>query len=186
MSRKIVDNIHSVRDLLYWSYANLAMAHHAVSHNETNYSRVSFMVRSRLYRGLSTNTMSFGSILDDEKIKVRFGDRCAYCGSMDAISIDHVLPRVKYDGDYADNLVRVCNKCNSSKEAKDLVVWFTSKGEFPPLLILRRYLKLVYRYCCDKGLIDLKIEELSKMDLPFSINTIPIDYPSPDRLLLHK
>lgn len=186
MASKIADNIHRVRDLIYWSYANLAMAHHAVSNNEANYSRTSYMVRSRLYKGLTNNTMSFGSIMDDEKVKIRFGDRCAYCGAEDSISIDHILPKVKQGRDNADNLVRVCRQCNSSKGAKDLVDWFALKGEFPPLLILRRYLKLVYRYCCENDLIDSQIEDLYDKDLPFNIRAIPIDYPSPEKLILHK
>ena len=54
--------INTIKELIFWSYANLAMAHSAVTNKQQTYSRINFMVRSRLYKGLMAGKMEIGSI----------------------------------------------------------------------------------------------------------------------------
>lgn len=49
--------ITTVGELLHWSYANLAMAHSAITAKSERYGRMHFMVRARLYAGLNKGTM---------------------------------------------------------------------------------------------------------------------------------
>ena len=178
--------INTVRELICWSYANLAMAHSAVTRKERLYSRLSFIIRSRLFSGVMSGKMQFGSMLDDERVKIEYSDVCAYCGSRADISIDHLIPRIANGSNSADNLVRACKHCNSSKGGRDMLEWHSKRNEFPSILILRRYLKLVYNYCDDHSLLDISIEEALTMTLPFNIKLIPVDYPTPDKLVLYK
>ena len=67
-----------------------------------------------------------------------------------------------------------------------MLEWHSKRNEFPSILILRRYLKLVYNYCDDHSLLDISIEEALTMTLPFNIKLIPVDYPTPDKLVLYK
>ena len=62
--------INTIKELIFWSYANLAMAHSAVTNKQQTYSRINFMVRSRLYKGLMAGKMEIGSIFEDERIKM--------------------------------------------------------------------------------------------------------------------
>lgn len=71
MSKKARYN--TLKELIYWSYSNLAMAHSAVVKKQDNYSSFYFMIRSRLYKGLNTGTMNIRSFFDDEKIKLQSG-----------------------------------------------------------------------------------------------------------------
>ena len=50
-------DINTIGELLNWSYANLAMAHAAVTAKAVKYGRLQFMIRSRLYSGLNNQTM---------------------------------------------------------------------------------------------------------------------------------
>jgi hypothetical protein len=43
----------TIGELLHWSYANLAMAHSAITAKTEKYGRTQFMIRSRLYKGLN-------------------------------------------------------------------------------------------------------------------------------------
>ena len=55
----------TVGELLHWSYANLAMAHSAISAisaKAETYSRTQFMIRARLYAGLNKQTMNIGPL----------------------------------------------------------------------------------------------------------------------------
>ncbi len=62
--------------------------------------------------------------------------------------------------------------------------WMSYKDTFPPLMILRRYLKLVINYCIENSLMECTVEYLENQNLPFKIEYIPESYPKPYKLIL--
>lgn len=177
--------IETVREKIFWSYANLAMAHSAIDKKQEKYGTFNFMIRAKLFKGLKDGTMNMRTIFDDEKIKLQTGQICNYCGSSEKLALDHIFPQ-KYGGtDDAENLIFACRTCNSSKGKKDLMEWMNFKGEFLPLMIIRRYLKLTFNYCSYHGLLDKKIEDLNGLELPFKIDLLPTNYPNPTELKLN-
>lgn len=165
--------IHTVRQHLAWSYANLACAHSAVNAGATSYSPINYMIRSRLYKGLVSGSMSIGSILDDEKIKYEYPRSCCYCGAIAALHMDHLIPRAKGGADSADNLVWSCQSCNSSKRDRDVLRWLESRQQNPSILLLRRYCKLVMGQCRDLKLLDKPLPDAINMSLPFDLSALP-------------
>ena len=170
--------IKNINELIAWSYANLARAHAALEEGCAEYNIHHHMIRSKLYKGLVTGSMSMGTLFDDEKIKIHNGDYCSYCGSKEKIAVDHLIPRMKGGEDAGDNLIPACRICNSSKGGKDLMEWCEKKENFPPLLIFRRYLKIIYRYCKNNDLLDTTFDEAEKLELPFNFKLIPRSLPS--------
>lgn len=85
--------IETVRDLIYLAYANLAMADTAVKKKQEKYEVFNFMIRAKLLKGLRDGTMNIRTIFDDEKIKIKTGNICNYCGSSENISLDHIFPK---------------------------------------------------------------------------------------------
>lgn len=83
----------TIGELLYWSYANLGMAHSAVDKKAAKYGRLQFVIRSRLYKGLSEGTMNIQPIAVDERLKMILPQACCYCGDNNRLSVDHLLPR---------------------------------------------------------------------------------------------
>ncbi|WP_339699615.1 HNH endonuclease signature motif containing protein [Algoriphagus aquimarinus] len=174
-----------VRELIYYSYANLAMAHSAIDKKQEKYAMVNYMIRAKLFKGLKDGTMNMKSIFDDEKIKLKTGTICNYCGSAERLALDHIFPK-KFGGlDDAENLIFACRSCNSSKGKKDLIEWMNTRDKFLPLMIIRRYLKLTYKYCVSHELLDKKIEELMNLELPFKIELLPTKFPKPNLLVLN-
>ena len=45
--------IETVRELIYLSYSNLAMAHTAVDKKQEKYGAFNYMIRARLFKGLN-------------------------------------------------------------------------------------------------------------------------------------
>ena len=177
--------IEIVRELIYYSYANLAMAHAAVDKKQEKYVMYNFMIRAKLFKGLKDGTMNMRTIFDDERVKLQTGQICNYCGSTEKLALDHIFPQ-KYGGqDNAENLIFACKTCNSSKGKKDLMEWMAYRGEFLPLMIIRRYLKLTFKYCNENGLLDKKIEDLKGLELPFKIELLPTNFPKPNELKLN-
>ena len=177
--------IEIVREQIFWSYANLAMAHTAVDKKQMKYERFNYMIRAKLFKGLKEGTMNMRTIFDDEKIKLQTGQICNYCGSSEKLALDHIFPQRFGGKDDAENLIYACRICNSSKGKKDLMEWMNYRGKFLPLMIIRRYLKLTYTYCLENDLLDKKIEELKNMELPFRIDLLPTSFPLPDKLVLN-
>lgn len=172
----------TVGERLYWAYANPAMAHTAVSRNSPRYRPVHFMVRSKLYFGLRTNSMNIGSFADDERLKMILPQSCCYCGNTSSLAIDHLIPRKRGGPDTGDNLVWACRSCNSAKGATDLLEWFAKQKRFPPLLLLRRYLKLAIEFSVASGIINTPLSEAP--ELPFVLSAIPAVFPQPGELRL--
>jgi hypothetical protein len=178
-------NIDTVRELIYLSYANLAMAHTAVVKGQDKYERFNFMIRSRLFKGLKEGKLNMRSIFDDEKIKLQTGQICNYCGSTEKLAIDHIFPLKLGGKDDAENLIFACRSCNSSKGKKDLMDWMSIRGQFLPLMIIRRYLKLTYYYCIENNLLGANIEDLKDLELPFRIDLLPTSFPNPNELIMN-
>jgi hypothetical protein len=166
----------------YWSYANLAMAHAAVTGKAPGYTQVHFMIRSRLYKGLHAGSMNIGPIADDERLKMILPQACCYCGSKRHLAADHLIPRKMGGADSGDNRVWACRSCNSSKSASDVLGWLARREQFPPLLLLRRYLKPAVEISRERQALLSPISELPQ--LPFSIPHIPTTFPAPGSLKL--
>jgi len=119
--------IITVGELLHWSYANLAMAHSAITAKAGKYGRTQFMIRSRLYSGLNKQTMSIGPIVEDDRLKMSLPQACCYCGSREYLSADHFIPTRRGGVNSGDNLVWACRSCNRSKCAQDALEWLMKK-----------------------------------------------------------
>lgn len=174
--------ITTIGELLHWSYANLAMAHAAITAKREKYGRMQFMIRSRLYAGLNKQTMQIGSLAEDERLKMILPQACCYCGSRVFLSADHLIPTKRGGQNVGDNLVWACRTCNSSKGARDVLEWLSQKQQFPSILLLRRYLKLAIEISRDRNLLNTSLADAP--ELPFSLSAIPKEYPQPNQLQL--
>jgi hypothetical protein len=56
------------------------------------------------------------------------------------------------------------------------------RKQFPPILLLRRYLKLAIEMSRERNLMNVPIAEAP--ELPFSLRAIPRSYPLPSQLRL--
>ena len=174
--------ITTVGELLHWSYANLAMAHSAITAKSEKYGRMHFMVRARLYAGLNKGTMNIGPLADDERLKMILPQACCYCGSRESLSADHLIPTKRGGANTGDNLVWACRSCNSSKCARDALEWLADRNQFPSVLLLRRYLKLAIEMSREREIVDTLVS--AAPELPFSLSAIPTTYPLPSQLRL--
>ena len=167
----------TVGEQIAWSYANLARAHAALESGATTYKVVHHVIRNKIYYGLTSGKISMRSLYDDERIKMTAPQACYYCGAKSHLTVDHLIPRIRSGPDEADNLICACRACNSSKGGKDLVAWSTAKGVFPSLLLLRRYLKIVARFCEQHNLSETPLDDIVATDIPFDLRLLPTKLP---------
>ena len=48
---------------------------------------------------------------------------CAYCGSCESLTLDHLTPRELGGGNEAENLVTACLHCNSARRSLSMRAW---------------------------------------------------------------
>lgn len=177
--------IVTIRDQIYWSYANLARAHAALEDGVRKYKTVHHVIRNRMFNGLRSGKVAVRSLYDDERLKMKLPQVCVYCGDGSRLSLDHMIPRARDGLDEADNLVWACRRCNSSKNKQDMLLWMTKKGKFPSILVFRRYLKIILSQCDKIGILDQPLADEGKFALPFSVKTLPTtNFPPLDQLEL--
>ena len=172
----------TIGENLFWCYANLAMAHSAVEAGAIRYGPTHYMVRSRLWAGLKSGQMDIGALADDEELKMRLPQACAYCGSRECLSVDHLVAIHHGGANSGENMVWACRACNSSKGTRDALAWLQSKGRFPPLLLLRRYLKLALDYFRAHNALNDPFP--GDPALPFDLKALPRRFPPPSELTL--
>jgi hypothetical protein len=51
-------------------------------------------------------------------------NKCAYCGSDRAFTLDHIIPKAKGGGTRRGNLLACCPSCNLAKSDQDWLEWY--------------------------------------------------------------
>ena len=171
-------------EYLFYSYANLQMLCYAVNAGKKKRDRMCYMIRAKAFKAYKESRWNIHDLLENNLAKIQCNNYCWYCGKEvepSKFTKDHVFPRSKGGDNDMDNIIMVCKSCNSSKGDMDLFEWYAEiRHEFPPIPILVHYLKNIYLYSVEYGLIDKHAEELDTMDLPFNWRYIPIEYPQPE------
>ena len=62
-----------------------------------------------------------------QNIKEEWGHQCAYCGSDQDLTIDHIIPQCKGGLDFTKNVVCCCKSCNQSKGHEHWKLWYVQQ-----------------------------------------------------------
>jgi hypothetical protein len=79
---------------------------------------------------LHTTSSAEANRLWRRKIREKWDNECAYCGSKENLTIDHVIPRSKGGMDRTKNMVCCCESCNHDKAHTPWKEWYSSQGFF--------------------------------------------------------
>ena len=157
MALKPPKYVKTVRDLIFWLYAELIAR---AAGFEDNYG----FVISR-YKKLKSGEMQWSSSIRDYQKSLEKGGVCIYCGVTENLTMDHIIPasragvdpRVKGLLESADNCVLACKSCNSSKSDRDIFEWYGKERiDEIPKLVLSKFLKLSYQLHETQGTLDLE------------------------------
>ena len=76
---------------------------------------------------LQTTSKSDAKRLWRQNIKDHWNHECAYCGSEENITLDHILPQCKGGLDVKTNIVACCHSCNQSKGHEHWKLWYVQQ-----------------------------------------------------------
>lgn len=150
--------IKTIKDLIFWEYAKLISG--STLGDRKNYG---FVMCS--FKKLQSGQMAWSDILRED-LKMD-NAKCAYCGSADQLSNDHIVPKRECHYDEIHNIVKACKHCNSSKSDRDLIEWWGIERRYElPRVVMGKYLKMVYIcHKCRGTLDDADLNNDGKLDL---------------------
>lgn len=146
--------VKTVRDLIYWQYA--AIMTEAATGKKNDWAlRMSFLNK------LKSGEIVWSTSVREWLLEMENPNVCIYCGAMENLTTEHILPRSRGGEDVTDNVVRVCKTCNSSKGAKGLYEWKGLKEKNNHHRIAEgKYLKYLYSLHDRNGTLDLTLKDL--------------------------
>ena len=62
-----------------------------------------------------------------QHIKEQWNHQCAYCGSEENLTIDHIVPQSKGGLDITKNVVCCCHNCNQDKGHEHWKLWYVQQ-----------------------------------------------------------
>jgi len=65
-----------------------------------------------------------------QHIKDSWDNRCAYCGSKEELTIDHIIPQTRGGNNHITNVLCCCKKCNGSKSHYEWNDWYNRQEFF--------------------------------------------------------
>jgi predicted restriction endonuclease len=65
-----------------------------------------------------------------QSIKEHWNYQCAYCGSEENLTLDHIIPKSKGGTDKTTNLICACKECNHDKGHQFWSEWYLKQNFF--------------------------------------------------------
>ncbi len=150
-------SIKTIRDLIFYQYSKIIADSVGLSKTGSTKSEYFSFVMDRVNK-LRSGEINMSTISREIKMQILSEQKCCeYCGKLDGLSWDHLIPRSKEGPDDVENLVLCCRSCNSSKGNRGLYAWFgiKNKDNFPRI-VAGKYLKLLYDLHNERGTLDAR------------------------------
>lgn len=152
--------VETVRDLIFYQYAKIIAKSAFKVGDGTEAKGRHYGFIKKTFRELKSGEKSWSSITREDWQLVVSEQACAYCGDLEDLQKDHIVPRsIRVKAECGDcerilgihNQVWACRECNLLKKDKGLYTFFRLKypGErkfydFIPPLIEKKYLKTIF------------------------------------------
>lgn len=154
-------SVQTIRDLIFYQYAKIiAKSAYQTGDNATAKKKYYGFIKNT-FRKLQSGELSWSDILREDIQFAQAEKRCAYCGTTEKLTQEHIIPKSIHINDRCPqcdkiqaihNMVFACKTCNRRKHTKGLYTFFhelypaEKMSDIVPPLLEKKYLKLMY--CC--------------------------------------
>ena len=88
--------------------------------------------------------------------------QCVYCGSMNDLTTDHLVPRSRGGDESADNVVLACQPCNALRGSKGIFEWLGLKEKDKlHRLVAGKYLKQLLALHEQTGTLEITKDQIT-------------------------
>jgi hypothetical protein len=158
--------IKTIRELIFYQYAKIIASSAGFSVKQNRAAYYKFLIDRQ--KKLTSGEINMSAILRELKAQMTSCSNCCeYCGSIENLSWDHIIPRSRGGQDTVENHVLACRRCNSSKGSKGLYEWYgIDRKDELPRIVAGKYLKLLYEIHEKNGTLDkFSLNEDGKLDV---------------------
>lgn len=155
--------VKTIKDLIFWQYSKIIADSAGVG--KKNYG----FVMDR-FKKLQNGEIEWSTAIREYVKENESENRCIYCGEIkDKLTLEHLLPLCRGGPDIADNAVRVCQSCNSSKGDKRLYEWYLDRKDMNaakyevPRIAEGKYLKLLHKLHEKNNTLQLNKENIEEL-----------------------
>ncbi|MDR0307394.1 MAG: HNH endonuclease [Chitinispirillales bacterium] len=146
--------IKTIKQIIFYQYAKIVSS-------SSGFGKKNYAMIMSTYKKLCSGDLTWSSARREWQKEFENPTTCIYCGEEKKLTTEHILPISCGGEDIADNAVRVCASCNSSKGGKRLYEWrgLDAKDEHHRIAE-GKYLKYLYSLHEKKGTLDKTVCEL--------------------------
>ena len=147
----------NIKELIYWKYAKIMSksAGIGLTHYRFVWDR---------FKKLKSCEISMSGPLREYRRESENQRACIYCGVVDGISIDHLIPKSQGGPDIPENAVLACKSCNSSKGPKGLYEWYgKDRSNDIPRIAEGKYLKLLFKLHEENQTMDVGRQDMDRL-----------------------
>jgi len=146
--------VETIREELLYEYAKL------ISRSAFK-SQLQYGFITNKFKELKNGNITMSGTIREWQREQELLKECVFCGSIDNLQTDHLIPKSRGGSDSADNLVQSCRSCNTSRNDKGIFEWLGLKGKDKlHRLVAGKYLKELFELHSIKGTLEKSIEEL--------------------------
>lgn len=115
----------------YYRQNKIRFSEYRKSYKQTVSGKLSNKISGQRRRAILRNVFKVKYSLRQLESRFElFDNACAYCGSKEALTLDHFIPLSKKGPDCLENIVPACLSCNCSKNAIDCEEWYSRQPFF--------------------------------------------------------
>ncbi len=149
--------VNTIKEEILYEYAKLISR--SVFEGSINYRFV-----SDRFKALRDGQATMSGTIREWQREQELPRQCVYCGALESLHVDHLIPRSRGGIDSADNTVWSCGACNASRGDRGIFQWLgQKKKDNLHRLVAGKYLKLLFELHNELGTLDIHKDNIFKL-----------------------
>ena len=137
--------VRTIEEEIFYEYAKLISR--SAFKGVLNYGFI-----TNRYKALKAGDANMSGQVREWEKEQQLPKACVFCGSVESLQTDHLIPSSRGGTDDADNLVLSCGPCNASRNNRGVFEWLgLKKKDNLHRLVAGKYLKELHRLHQVKG-----------------------------------
>lgn len=148
--------VKTVREEILYEYAKLI--------SRSAYGTLQRGFITERFKKLRDGEITISGTIREWEREQELPKQCVYCGSMEDLTTDHLIPRSRGGDESGDNVVLACQSCNGSRGEKGIFEWLGLKDKDKlHRLVAGKYLKQLLTLHEQAGTLEIPKDQITTL-----------------------
>ncbi|MFA6356463.1 MAG: HNH endonuclease signature motif containing protein [Candidatus Omnitrophota bacterium] len=149
--------VKTIKEEILYEYAKL------VSRSAFK-GRINYGFVTDRFKALRDGSATMSGTIREWQREQELDKECVYCGALEGLQTDHLIPRSRGGPDSADNSVLSCPACNASRNDRGVFQWLgLKKKDGLHRLVAGKYLKLLFDLHQTRDTLDINKDDIARL-----------------------